>query len=96
MELASGFRTLASGTTVYFEDGHPLSTSPCAWAVQVPSGNPEPDFIEDTYVIEDCGAPAVYFEAGGFRCEAGHSLGSLEEELGPFGNEWAREQEERF
>jgi hypothetical protein len=96
VELASGWRKLASGTPVYFKDGVRIpTTGGCSWLVERPSGNPEPDFPEDCYVIEECGAPSIEFESGGFTCAAGHAMGSLEEELGPFGNEWQREQDER-
>lgn len=48
---------------------------PCTWLVEVASGNPEPDSIEDTVMIIDCGAPrtAVHENGSdGWTCEGGH------------------------
>jgi hypothetical protein len=101
MKLAEGWRKLASGSLVLFEGGvaH-KANSTCSWLVERPNpnfANPDwyPDFPSDVHVVEECGADAVEFEAGGFECQAGHAMGSLEDELGPFGNEWQREQAER-
>jgi len=48
---------------------------PCTWLVEVASGNPEPDSIEDTVMIIDCGAPRTAIHengSDGWACEAGH------------------------
>lgn len=44
----------------------------CEWLIEVPSGNPEPDFPEDLYRVVECGAPITVNEFGSWRCEAGH------------------------
>lgn len=77
----------------------------CTWLVEVANPlltDPDaldagwyPDFPSDMTVIVECGAPAVEDDAGRFRCEAGHFRGTLEEELGPNGYEWQREQADR-
>lgn len=95
MELANGFRKLASGITAYFVDGVKAETEPCFWLIEIPSNNPEPDFPEDTYLIVECGAPLYTDPEGRFECAAGHSRGTLEEELGAGGLEWQREEAER-
>jgi hypothetical protein len=95
MKLATGFRTVASGSTVYFVDGVAHATEACSWLVERPTFHPEPDFPSDLYRVEDCGAPAYVDTEGRFVCEHGHSRGTLEEELGPLGNEWQREQYDR-
>lgn len=47
--------------------------SKCEWLVQRPTFHPEPDFIEDTYRIENCDAAIVKDdEVEGWECEAGH------------------------
>lgn len=48
MDLANGFRTLASGRSVYFVDGVVAPTEPCFWAIEIPSNHPEPDCYADT------------------------------------------------
>ncbi len=42
-----------------------MTTNPtaCKWLVRVPSGNPEPDSIEDTYKDVECGDPNVDYRA---------------------------------
>jgi len=76
-------------------------TGPCTWLVEVrnPAFECEdwyPDSPSDLTVVVECGADATHYTDGSFRCEAGHAMGTMEEELGPYGNEWRREQEERF
>lgn len=95
MKKANGFRTVASGSTVYFVDGVAHRTEPCTWLVERPTFHPEPDFPSDLYRVEDCGAAAYTDGEGRFVCEHGHSRGTLEEELGAGGLEWQREQHER-
>lgn len=95
-------RELRSGTVVYVDDAglaHPFS---CSWLVQVASGNPEPDSIEDTYLLVDCGAPVRRHpdypdaELGqALTCDVGHDRLSMELAQAPRGPEWAREQLER-
>lgn len=80
-----------------------MTNTTCTWWVEV--ANPllsDPDALdagwfpeskEEMTVIVECGAPAVEDAEGRFRCEAGHSRGTLEEELG--GLEWRREMEDR-
>ena len=65
-------RTLAGGLIVEVDCTGHTSPAACTWLVRVPSGNPEPDFIEDTYRDVDCGARL--FDDGHFsyHCEAGH------------------------
>lgn len=68
----------------------------CHWLVERPTFHPEPDSIEDTYRIEECGAPITEFrhEGSSFTCEAGHrhtayTQGGAEEE-------YLRELAERY
>lgn len=44
----------------------------CPWLVEVPSGNPEPDFPEDLYRVIECGAEVTFNEYGSWTCAAGH------------------------
>lgn len=76
-------------------------TGPCTWLVE--RRNPAfdcpdwyPDSPSDLTVVVDCGAPSTFYTDGSFECEAGHEHGTLEQELGPFGREWEREQMERY
>jgi hypothetical protein len=78
-------------------------TGPCTWLVERPhpglsdpTGEWYPDSPSDMTVTEECGAMARYYTDGSFECDNGHSMGSMEEELGPYGNEWQREQEDRM
>lgn len=83
-----------------------MATTICTWLVE--RANPLlfdaeaadagwfPESPSDMTVVVECGAPAVEDDEGRFRCEAGHFKGTLEEELGPYGYEWQREQEDRF
>jgi hypothetical protein len=68
---------------------------PCPWLIEVPSGNPEPDSPSDTIKHVACGALLRPDGPDGSVCEAGHQFGNLERRLGPFGDEWEREQTER-
>lgn len=62
---------------------------PCFWLIEGPR-------TEDGDRTEfECGAPARGYSDGSFDCDNGHAMGSMYEELGPYGNEWQREQEER-
>jgi len=75
-------------------------TGPCSWLVEVRNpGFDDPDWYADSpadlTVVVECGAPMTGYTDGSWHCEAGHAMGTLEEELGPYGNEWQREQEER-
>jgi len=49
-----------------------LDPTTCFWLVQVPSGNPEPDFPSDTWKEVECGAPLTTNEFGSWACSAGH------------------------
>lgn len=83
-----------------------MTKTTCTWLVEVP--NPLlkdddaldagwfPDSPADMVVIVECGAPATEDDEGRFACEAGHSRGTLEEELGAGGLEWRREQDDRY
>jgi hypothetical protein len=73
----------------------------CDWLVQVPTASlypPDadwyPDFPSDVYTEVECGAPVTFGEGGSFTCLNGHTFAGLEAELGPYGLEWQREQEE--
>lgn len=73
--LANTLRRLASGHLVEIDEYGKASPVSCSWLVQVVSGNPEPDSIEDTYKIVECGARvfALTFDPeGGWGCESGH------------------------
>lgn len=50
----------------------PDPTRSCEWLVQVPSGNPEPDFPEDLYREVSCGAAVEVNDYGSWRCAHGH------------------------
>lgn len=67
-----GIHALCNGRLVDVAEDGKAELLTCAWLIQVPSGNPEPDFIEDTYRIVECGAPLFAFGSGGWRCDAGH------------------------
>lgn len=97
-----GSRYLASGLLVEV-DAMTRKATPvtCDWPVQVPSGNPEPDFPEDLYRIVPCGArvrrhPAYPGRNDATLCEYGHDRLPCEIDLAPFGPAWQREQAERF
>lgn len=78
----------------------------CTWLVERPNpllSDPEaldagwyPESPADMTVIVECGAPATEDAEGRFSCEAGHSRGTLEEELGAGGLEWQREMADRY
>lgn len=79
---------------------------PCTWLVERP--NPlltddaaldagwYPESPADMVVVVECGAPSQEDDEGRFRCQHGHERGTLEEELAPGGNEWVREQYDRY
>ena len=66
----------------------------CHWLVERASGNPEPDSLADTVIVEDCGAPLTRFVRNGSRgweCEAGHDgweYGAAECEAQMMEDEW--------
>ena len=67
----------------------------CHWLVQQLTFCPEPDSIEDTYVIVECGARITEFRHDGasFTCEAGHRHTAYTQ--GGADEEYARELAER-
>lgn len=93
----AGSRFLASGLLVEV-DAMTRKATPvvCDWLVEVASGNPEPDSIEDTVKIVECGAKVRrhpgYPDAT--ICDHGHDRLPIEVDLAPFGPAWQREQEE--
>jgi hypothetical protein len=64
-------------------------TERCGWLIQVPSGNPEPDFPEDLWRLVECGAELTVNEYGSWRCAAGHEHISVED---PARRAWEAEQ----
>lgn len=67
----------------------------CPWLIQVASGNPEPDFPEDLYVVVECGLPVSTNEYGSWRCEGGHehvSFGDPARSLYDAEQAWAERQ----
>lgn len=69
--------------SAYTYDIEPGAT--CGWLIQVPSGNPEPDFPSDCYLEVECGAPLAFNTHGSWRCDAGHDHVSMEDpERGAF------------
>jgi hypothetical protein len=73
---------------------------PCDWLVEVPSGNPEPDFPSDCWKIVECGAavhqhPDYPNEPGAVICEAGHDRLPMHIEHAPGGPAWQREMADR-
>lgn len=88
-------RQLSNGFYVYVEDSGAATLARCSWLVEVASGNPEPDSVEDLYDVIECGGRMVRMtDAGSFACEHGHEYTSIFE--GGFDVEARREQEERF
>jgi hypothetical protein len=75
----------------------------CTWLVEVPSGNPEPDFPSDCWTVVECGAPVSEippaevggFE-GGYECSVGHRHEPLEWAWRIGGTDWQLEQAERM
>lgn len=87
------------------ESGYANFPAGCTWLVQVPSGNPEPDFPSDLYNEVECGAPVAIVQHGatpadgwslGYRCTNGHEHLPLHIEHAPGGPAWQREQRERY
>lgn len=75
----------------------------CGWLVEIPTASlfpPEaewyPDSPSDVYTVVECGAAEFADAEGRSRCRHGHERGTLEEELGAGGYEWAREQADRL
>jgi hypothetical protein len=67
-------RQMSNGYWVAPDADGRLHLATCDWLVEVPSGNPEPDSIEDCWTIRPCGARITWFghEGASFTCEAGH------------------------
>jgi hypothetical protein len=90
------WRVLASGALVDVDpDTGAASFVRCPWLIQVPNGNPEPDFPEDCYDIVECGALLRFDAPEGERCDHGHEFGNMERRCAPGGPEWQRDQMER-
>lgn len=69
---AEGVKVLASGRLVEVDPTTRKATPVrCSWLIQVASGNPEPDFPEDCFVIEECGVPLRAI-TDGWACDGGH------------------------
>lgn len=91
-DLGYGRVELASGHVAYVQDGK-AEVIRCGWAIEVASGNPEPDSPADCWTTVDCGEP---MRDGGYGddsvvCEAGHQFGGMERRLAPGGPEWEAE-----
>lgn len=101
MDTVTEIRALTSGTLVEVDEAGLATFPTCDWWVEVPTFHPEPDFPEDLYRIEECGARLHLREGqtdpeAGFVCEGGHVREPLEEYLAPFGTAWQEEQLERL
>jgi hypothetical protein len=68
----------------------------CPWTILVASGHPEPDSPADTVREVACGAALHPDPPDGAVCDAGHQFGNLARRYAPFGEEWEREQADRY
>lgn len=74
----------------------------CDWIVEVPTASLMPaeadwypDSPSDVWTQVRCGAPVTDDGGGAYHCANGHAHAGLEAELGPYGLEWEREQNDR-
>lgn len=74
MENTQGLRRLANDRIVWVDEQGKSTFQTCGWLIEVASGNPEPDSIEDTVEIVECGEPlfALSPDCGSWRCAGGH------------------------
>lgn len=72
----------------------------CDWLVEVASGNPEPDFPSDCFVIVPCGARVRrhpdYPGTHATICDHGHDRLPGEIEFAAYGPAWQRDQADRY
>lgn len=101
--LTYDVRSLASGTLVLVASDGSVEPFRCAWLVQVPNGNPEPDSIEDCYDIRECGARLRSHQdypnaepGEAMACGNGHEHLSYALDAAPFGPAWEREMADRY
>lgn len=102
MAIVYGLRKLPAGSVVDVDFKGKATFLTCNWLIEVPNGNPEPDSIEDTYDIVECGArfrvhpnyPDVPL-GDALLCDNGHDRLACYIDLAPGGPAWQREQMDR-
>jgi hypothetical protein len=91
-------RALKCGKLVWVGEKGKAEKAVCNWLVQRPTNNPEPDFPEDCYRVEDCGARLSIhptYGMDGFVCDAGHERVPIEASWAPGGQAYVEEMLER-